>query len=100
MRYEHFTEEVESAGLEARRCTAIHWQIRGGKRLVNVWPASRRGFRFQADGEKSRDGKLADAITLAGPPERVTETTPPWESAETTKPERVGLIRWLWRLLW
>lgn len=102
MKYSHFQETVETAGLEPRRCNAVHWQIRGGERLVNVWPnAKRGGFRFQEDGKKSRLGNLAQAIELAGPPPIPAAEVTAAPREETTKaPERVGLIRWLWRVLW
>jgi hypothetical protein len=91
-----FSQRAADVGLQARHCSPIHWQLHGGERLVNVWPHTRRGLRFQADGQKSQAGTLADAIALAGPPEQLREQAAPWE------PEirRTGLIRWLWRLLW
>ena len=108
MKYSKFAERLASIGLVARKCSPYHWQIRGGTKhpLVNVWANSRRGFRFQVDGLKSRDGTLIDAIKLAGPrPVSKPDIAAPWEEAKPepasqATPERVGLIRWLWRLIW
>ena len=103
MKYSHFEQTVEAAGLEPRRCSNDHWQIRGGERLVNVWPHSKKGFRFQVDGKKSQFGNVPLAIEFAGPPPNpiVEEAPSPWENTQG-KPaiERVGLIRWLWRMFW
>jgi hypothetical protein len=108
MKYSTFAETVEAASLQSRRCTGDHWQILGGERLVNVWPHSKKGFRFQADGQKSRlsrgGGNLQQAIDLAGPSpqaavEQALASLPPWEE-DQQKPDRVGLIRWLWRWVW
>lgn len=69
---ESFTAIVEAAGLMARICNAYHWQIKGGKRhiLVDCWPDTKKGFRFQAVdfyGRPVRCGTVTDAIELAGP---------------------------------
>lgn len=105
MKYCAFSEAVTVAGLMPVHCQSIHWQIRGGThhKIVNVWPHSTKGFRFQADCQKSRFGNLQQAIDLAGPPlDPVVEEAPaPWEESQSkTAPEHVGLIRWLWRVLW
>ena len=97
MKYELFAREIEAQGLYPKRCHHTHWQILGGDkhRVVNVWPNSKLGFRFQADEQKARAGTVQDAIDLAGvPPASVVAA--PWE----VEPKRVGLIRWLWRLIW
>lgn len=103
MNYETFMECVERFRLEPRKCSPVHWQIRGGRRLVNVWPNTKRGFRFQASGQAVRTGVIGEAITAAGP---TIGGSPPWEdepvpTAESPlPPDRVGLIRWLWRIIW
>jgi len=102
MTFAKFREQVEAVGLAARRCSPVHWQICGGDTLVNVWPNTRHGFKFQLDGKESQRGRLEDAIRMAGPPEPTTKPAddrPPWAEAKLPR-ERVGLIRWLWRLLW
>lgn len=94
-----FEEAVKLARLKPRHCIAGHYQILGGDRLVNCWPETKRGFVYQADGQKSRIGSLADAIQLAGPPtsKPPEENSPPWEEP---KNHQVGLIRRFWRWIW
>ena len=107
MTYQTFQKAVLEAGLTPRHCGGTnslviqHWQIRGGSRhpIVNVWPNTKRGLRFQADGQKSKLGTLDEAIELAGPRKKqevrkVSE--PPWEEPAI----QVGLIRRFWRWLW
>jgi len=92
--------EVMPRGLRANCCSNVHWQILGGNKhsIVNVWANTKRGFRYQVDGQKVKTGKLQGAIDLAGVSEATT--TPPWNEHTPAPPETVGLIRWLWRLLW
>lgn len=96
MIFEHFAQRVAAAGLSPVECSRHHWQIRGGRQLVNVWANAKRGFRMQADGQKSQRGDVAAAIRLAGPPEK-KEKPPPRREQPV---QRVGLIRWLWHRLW
>ena len=109
--WSEFSNAVVHAGLHPKNCPASgcdHWQIIGGKQLVNVWPATKRGFRMAAGNGRGRPGTIAKAIKLAGPPEvpkppaSVPENSPreeeqhiPWQ-----RETRVGLLRWLWRLIW
>jgi hypothetical protein len=97
MDYQEFTTAVRKAGLTPRRCDReVHWQIRDGSRqIVNVWPKTKAGFRFQADGQKSKLGTLDEAIELAGPRKRSVSVAP-WEEPAA----QVGLIRRFWRWLW
>lgn len=107
MKYEEFQAIVKDAGLAARHCHETHWQILGGLKYpkVNVWANTKRGFRFQlSGGQVSHSGTLPKVIELAGPPISVVkmqevnrEQQPPWKEPETG---RVGLIRWLWRMIW
>ena len=102
MQHHHpMVQAIQAAGLRAKQYSPAHWQILGGKHLVNVWPDTKRGFRFQRDGEGSGLGTIEDAIKLAGPPEQV-ETETPWEEApqQPEARERIGLIRWLWGWIW
>ncbi len=104
MHQHDFEREVTAAGLQPRICNPAHWQIQGSKTLVHCYPHTRQGFKFCAEGEKSKPGTLRVAIFAAGPPQKpkreseesfsVHHPEPPWES------QRVGLIRWLWRKLW
>lgn len=43
MKFDVFQREVTAAGLLVRQCSDSHWQIRGGKAIVNFYPATRRG---------------------------------------------------------
>ena len=99
MQYSEFEQTASQHGLRVRQCSPDHWQLLGGTRhsIVNVWANSKRGFRYQIDGEKSRIGSLGEAITLAGAVLTAVET-PPWK--EPQAPSEVGLIRWLWKLIW
>ena len=98
-RWDDFATAVREADarLSSRRCSEHHWQITGGRQLVNCWPNSKRGFICQVDGEKSRVGSLADAIRLAMP----ERGTPPWTvPVEVPVEAPVGLIRRFWRWMW
>jgi len=109
MTYERFSDAVAGAGLVPRKCSDHHWQILGGpsEETVNCWPNSKKGFRYQVGTEKSRTGTLGDAIRAADP----YRDCVPWVDPVSMEPprtvvaypperERVGLIRWFWRLLW
>lgn len=106
MTYYQFEEQVTNAGFTAVACSDIHWQIRGGQRIVNVWPHTKHGLRFQRDGQKAQNGTLSGAIAAAGrtkpkPPDLVRVA--PWETSPPDaawKPEHVGLIRRFWRFIW
>ena len=99
MNFSVFREEVEAAGLQARECSESHWQIRRGRYAVNVWPSTKRGFRFQRLGLPVRTGDLGDAIRAAEAPSQ-RETSPPWKEPPTETPRRVGIIRRFLRWLW
>lgn len=100
MTYEQFARQVEQAGFLPRKCRdERHWQILGGRHLVNFWPYAKGGSRYYVDkAERSKCGTLDDAIAKAGPStiQKALET-PPWEAPGE---KRVGLIRRLWRLIW
>ena len=93
--FEEFADRAAAAGLGALECSPVHWQLRGGWRLVNVWPNTRRGFRFAAGDGKGRSGTLRDAIQLAGPVRPVPPEKPPRQPPAP----RVGLNRRFWRWL-
>lgn len=111
-----FADAVTHAGLYPKSCHAgdgCHWQITGGKQLVNLWPNTKRGCRMAVDNGRGRPGTIAKAIELAGPPKvpepqaekkypaSVPENPLPPPSREPSwEPQRVGLIRWLLRWLW
>lgn len=100
--YEEFANTVRRFRLTPRKCSATHWQILEGREAVNVWPNTKRGFRFQAAGHAVQSGTIGEAVTAAGP--TIAGPAAPWEDeAEipVSKPlPHVGLIRWLWRWLW
>jgi 5-methylcytosine-specific restriction endonuclease McrA len=79
MTYEQFQERVVAAGLTPRQCSPSHYQIIGGERIVNVWPKSPQGFKYQVNPHKAVIGNLASAIRSAGP-----HTTQP---AKTPRPD-------------
>lgn len=102
MRYENFAKRVRLEGLEPRQCTYDHWQIRGGTRnpIVNFWPHAEGGPKVCVQGAaKSRTGNLQYAINLAGSVRQKAKELG-FAPGEDAVPERVGLIRWLWRLIW
>jgi hypothetical protein len=107
MKFEEFQSEVEQAGLVAKWCSVHHWQIRDGSKVpvVNVWPNGKKGFRFQWGDGRAKNGTVQDAIRVAGPKYKKYKEEAPWNDASENpekqkSSERVGLIRWLWRLLW
>lgn len=109
--WSEFATRVTRAKLKAVSCgsnagefdtRSTHWQVHGGAHLVNCWPYTKRGFRIQMDGQKSRDGSIAKAIKLAGPlkvPEPETKHDYPASVPDNPPWERVGLIRWVWRFV-
>jgi len=101
--FEDFAAAVREAGLEARQCTPMHWQIRGGERLVNCWPVSGRLRIYVDRTDHSTLGTLKEALRAAGARPRPAPAvrpevveTPPWEPVQRP----VGLLRRLWRFLW
>lgn len=92
MNYDQFHDAVSQAGLEARR------------RLVNVWPNTKRGFCFQPFGKPPHRGaQLEDAIEAARP--HRAASTPAWQVIEiigqpTSRSSEVGIIRRFWRWMW
>lgn len=69
MQFHEFEDEVLEAGLVAHECTPTHWQIRGGRFLVNFYPTSKGGPRIHIDkpGKDARSfrGDVADAVNAA-----------------------------------
>ncbi len=97
--WDMFFEVATKAGLEPKCCHVTHWQIKGGTRnkLVNCWPNTKKGFRFQAEGgEFVFGGNVSDAIQMAGVKRPAADSSQGGGSAE--KP--VGLCRTVWRLFW
>ena len=99
MQYSQFKQTAAQHGLRVERCSPDHWQLLGGTRhsIVNVWANTKRGFRYQVAGEKSRISSLGGAIKTAGAVPTAVEA-PPWK--EPQAPSEVGLIRRLWKLIW
>jgi len=111
MTYRDFARTVLAHGVTPCECSRHHWQILGGRRLVNVWANSKRGFRFQVRDGKAQTGTLADAIREAGPP----PPPPPDVAREAAildahrrlsenlvqqAEPHCGAIRRFWRWLW
>lgn len=66
MNYQSFAAAVEAAGLEPRCCNEIHWQILGGKFVVNFYPHTKRGERFYVDrAQHGTCGPLERALRAA-----------------------------------
>lgn len=74
MTFGEFQNTVNTAGLTARECRSDHWQIRGGKLLVNYWPSSRQIHVDQT--KRSFIGTVEQAIeaALKPPPIRTFRT--------------------------
>lgn len=68
MLFEDFKREVGACGLQPIFCNDHHWQIAGGKQLVNFWPRADGRLRFAVDNHKAQTGTLAEALKLAGAP--------------------------------
>ena len=105
--WDAFRCAVLDAGLLPKTCLPSHWQIIGGikHRVVNCWPNTKSGFRFQAEGRVVVSGTVADAIWLAGAPVKPAE--PPWGGETETVLQAirdadppVGVFRRFWRWLW
>lgn len=94
-----FCTVVDATGLLSHRCTASHWQIKGGTvhDIVNCWPNTKKGFRFRADGCETRSGSVADALDLAGP-KPITNVRTLAVNEPVDRP--VGFLRWLLRKIW
>lgn len=64
--FEHFSRLCQGQKLEAVRLNSNHWQIKGGLRIVNVYPFSRSGASFYIQGmSKGRKGGPTKAIQAA-----------------------------------
>jgi hypothetical protein len=77
MRYDDFDRQVRATpGLTTRQCTEYHWQILGGRRLVNYYPTTRTSH---VDGQASSStaGSVADLVALALPRPVVTPKASP-----------------------
>ena len=109
LKYEpDFAIPVKAAGLTPGDClpgNALHpgqWRIRGGSKhqMVDCWPNTHAGFRYKVDGQQKETGTIADAIRLAGPPEKPAAglaEIPPFDMPDDPEERQVGFIRWCWR---
>jgi len=68
MDFSSVAARAAKSGLRVKTLSKYQCQILGGARnpILNVWPNSKKGFRFQAGVEKARSGTVEDAIRLAG----------------------------------
>lgn len=84
------------AGLELRNCGKGHWQLRGGKFLVNFWPAT---GTIHVDGtcvglRANRRDPVSDLIEMATTPPKMKRTG----KAERPDPRKMKKVRLeLWR---
>jgi hypothetical protein len=62
-----FAAQVSDAGLTARECTGAHWEIRKGRRRVDVWMSKEWGLQIREGGGYVL-GSVREAIELAGVP--------------------------------
>lgn len=86
MTFDDFSRKVQAAGLLPKDCGDGHWQIRGGKYIVNFYPFALKGPSMFVNGMhrgKRYDVTIEDAL-------RATKT-PPRPSGE--KAGRWGLNR-------
>ncbi len=63
MQFTDFESLVVAAGLKARKCTVVHWQIIGGVKPVNFYPTT--GRIFVNGSNKGQSGDAATAIECA-----------------------------------
>lgn len=70
-----FKTAVEASGLAAHQCASEtpHWQIKGGQRIVNIWPETNAGPKMQMGVAKAvrlpfGSAGIASAIAAAGLP--------------------------------
>ncbi|QDT41037.1 hypothetical protein Pan241w_10960 [Gimesia alba] len=69
--FEHFARLCQGAKLQAVEVTEAHWQIRGGLRIVNVYPVTKRGSSYYIQGMSSGvKGTPLEAIKAATKPPR------------------------------
>lgn len=68
MTLESFSMAVEAQGLRAVRCREDHWQIVGGKYIVNFYPSAKNGPTMYVNGMTAKAPKctsIGDAIRAA-----------------------------------
>lgn len=69
MTFEHFSRLCQGKNLTAVKVTDIHWQIKGGLRIVNVYPVTKKGPRYYIQGMSSGvTGSPLKAIEAAKKP--------------------------------
>jgi hypothetical protein len=66
MTFKEFGKAVLAAGLKPRFCNPQHWQIRGGKFIVNVYPDTKRGTRYYVNcAAHGVNGSIGEAVSAA-----------------------------------
>lgn len=83
------------AGLVAHDCGNGHWQVKGGKFLVNFWPFSFKKTIHVANGPRFKGGTMEQAIECAGTPEMCKPLDAPKTSlqalAQAVKGDATGI---------
>lgn len=95
MTFDEFAKKVKAAGLIPRNCRNGHWQIRGGKYLVNFYPDTNKGSTMFVNGmhRGRRLATLEKAIAATKTP-----PNPSGEQAERwNQKRRIRLRRRLFR---
>lgn len=64
-RFDAFSAACEAVGMVARYCHETHWQIIGGKNIVNFWPTVNK-FKAEGKSGKAMLGDYHAAIKSAG----------------------------------
>ena len=80
MTFEEFSQQVTAMNLTPRDCGDGHWQIRGGKFLVNFYPDARKGPSFFVNGMHSGRRYYYDVRQAFRDAIIATEQPPPLKS--------------------
>lgn len=94
MKFEDFKKEVEASGLQARRCTEVHWQIRGGIYCVNVYPTTNRVYVNQ-----TKEARNARPDNLVHVGIRAAITRPNFARSPEDRPSH-GFVKRMKARLW
>ena len=85
-----FAQAVEASGLKPVLCSPYHFQITGGKFLINFYPTARGGSKvYVASTKEGLKANLAQAIKFAN-------ELPKIEKVER-KPNYTKILKWLFR---
>ena len=86
MRFETFQKHCQEVGLQARECSLYHWQVLGGKFLVNYFMSERKGNTVYVQGQTHGvSARPSDAIKYANQLPNGVETVERKHSYQTAK---------------